>query len=117
MNEIQDCIFCRIAARQALAHIVYEDGLFIAIEDIDPQAPVHILVMPKKHIPEIQYVTQEDKELIKRWFWVAVQIAADRGLDKTGYRTVINNGDGGGQTVRHIHIHLLSGRPFVWPPG
>ncbi|MDA8157219.1 MAG: histidine triad nucleotide-binding protein [Actinomycetota bacterium] len=117
MDTAQDCIFCKIVTRQSPARIVYEDSLFIAIEDANPQAPVHILVLPKKHIPEIQYITDEDKELIKRWFWVAVEIASERGLDKTGYRTVINNGTGGGQTVQHIHIHLLSGRPFSWPPG
>ncbi len=113
----EDCIFCKIVTRQSRARIVYEDDLFMAIEDINPQAPVHILVMPKKHIPEIQHITNEDKELMKRWFWVAVKIASDRGLAKTGYRTVINDGVDGGQTVGHIHIHLLSGRKFSWPPG
>ncbi|MDA8156161.1 MAG: histidine triad nucleotide-binding protein [Actinomycetota bacterium] len=117
MDAAQDCIFCKIAAKRTQASIVYEDDLFVAIEDASPQAPVHILVIPKKHISEIKDITSGDEELIKKWFWVAVQVASERGLDKAGYRTVVNNGAGGGQTVGHIHIHLLSGRKFSWPPG
>ena len=86
--------------------MVFKDDLFIAVEDVSPQAPVHILVILKKHISEIRFISDDDKELIERWFWTAIKIAKDRGLDKECYRTVINNGIGGGQTVSHIHIHL-----------
>jgi diadenosine tetraphosphate (Ap4A) HIT family hydrolase len=99
------------------AKTVYEDDLFIAIEDISPQAPVHILVIPKKHISEIRLISGNDKELMERWFWTAIKVAKEKGLETMGYRTVINNGAGVGQTVPHIHIHLLSGREFHWPPG
>lgn len=117
MTGTQRCAFCEIIERKAYAETVYEDDLFIAIKDITPQAPVHILVIPKKHISEVRLVTNADKDLMARWFWTALQIARNKGLDKEGYRTVINNGAGGGQTVSHIHIHLLSGRRFSWPPG
>ncbi len=119
MNGVrkEGCVFCEIVRGKAPARIVFEDDLFIAVEDVSPQAPVHILVMPKKHISEIRFIADDDKELIERWFWTAIKIARDKGLDKKGYRTVINNGTGGGQTVSHIHIHLLSGRRFSWPPG
>lgn len=117
MKTTRDCIFCKIVTRQSPARIVYEDDGFIAIEDINPQAPIHILVIPKKHISEIKFVSPEDEGLIKAWHWLAVRIAAERGLDRAGYRTVVNNGAKGGQTVSHIHIHLLSGRKFLWPPG
>jgi histidine triad (HIT) family protein len=120
MNEVRKepgCVFCEIVRGKAPAKTVYEDDLFIAIEDISLQAPVHILVIPKKHISEIQFITDADKEIMERWFWTALEIARDKGLDREGYRTVINNSVGGGQTVSHIHIHLLSGRLFSWPPG
>lgn len=111
------CIFCEIVEGRSPARILYEDDLFMAIEDIKPQAPVHILVIPKEHIPEIRVITDNDKDLMKQWFWSAIKIARDKGLEEKGYRTAINNGVGGGQTVSHIHIHLLSGREFHWPPG
>ncbi len=119
MNEVrkEGCVFCEIIERKAPAETVYENDLFIAIKDVSPQAPVHILVIPKRHISEIRLITDDDKALMERWFWTAIKIAKDKGLDKEGYRTVINNGIGGGQTVSHIHIHLLSGRRFSWPPG
>ncbi len=117
MTETRECIFCRIVEKKSPARILFEDEHFIAIEDVAPQAPVHILVIPKRHISEIQFITDNDSELMKRWFWLAVTIAREKGLDKAGYRTVINNGVGGGQTVSHIHMHLLSGREFHWPPG
>ena len=117
MNETKECIFCSIAERRQPAKIVYEDERFIAIEDNNPQAPVHILVIPKKHIPEIQFLSAQDGELAKEWFWTAVKIAREQGLEQDGYRTVINNRVGGGQTVFHVHIHLLAGRRFSWPPG
>jgi histidine triad (HIT) family protein len=117
MGGKQGCIFCKIIEGKAPSKPIFEDELFIAIEDVSPQAPVHILVIPKKHISEIRFITDDDRDLMERWFWTAIKIARDKGLHKKGYRTVINNGKGGGQTVSHIHIHLLCGREFHWPPG
>jgi histidine triad (HIT) family protein len=112
-----NCVFCKIIAKQIPSQIVYEDDLSIAFHDVNPQAPTHILIVPKKHIPEIHSMTASDKELIGHLFLMAKKIADDMGLDKNGYRMVINNGAGAGQTVFHIHLHILSGRRFVWPPG
>ncbi len=112
-----NCIFCKIIERKIPAKIVHEDEYSVAFEDVRPQAPVHTLVVPKKHIPEIHSITIADRELIGHLFFVAKKIASDKGLDKNGYRMVINNGAGAGQTVFHIHLHILSGRHFSWPPG
>ncbi len=112
-----NCIFCKIINRKIPSRIVLEDQHSIAFHDVNPQAPVHILIVPKKHIPEIHSMTEADKELIGHLFLNAKKIADDMGLDKNGYRMVINNGAGAGQTVFHIHLHLLSGRRFAWPPG
>lgn len=111
------CIFCKIIEKKIPSKILYEDDLSSAFEDVNPQAPVHILIVPKKHIADIHSIMETDKELIGHLFVVASKIAAQKGLDKTGYRMVINNGPGAGQTVFHIHLHLLSGRRFTWPPG
>jgi len=112
-----NCIFCKIIDRKIPSRIVHEDNLSIAFHDVNPQAPIHILVVPKKHIPEIHSMTPEDKELVGHLFLNATKIADTLGLDKNGYRMVINNGAGAGQTVFHIHLHILSGRHFSWPPG
>jgi histidine triad (HIT) family protein len=112
-----NCIFCKIIAKKIPSKIVYEDHLVTAFEDVNPQAPVHTLVVPKKHIPEIHSMTEADKELVGHLFFTAKKIAEDKGLDSKGYRMVINNGAGAGQTVFHIHLHILSGRHFSWPPG
>ncbi len=111
------CIFCKIIERTIPSKIVYEDDSVVAFEDVNPQAPVHILVVPKKHIAEIHGIAESDRELVGHLFWVAKKIADDKELDKKGYRMVINNGAGAGQTVFHIHLHILSGRRFSWPPG
>lgn len=111
------CIFCRIIDKKIPSKIVYEDELSIAFEDINPQAPVHILIVPKRHIPDVQSITDGDRELLGHLFWVAARISAEKGLAGGGYRLVINNGAGAGQSVFHIHLHLLSGRAFHWPPG
>jgi len=89
----------------------------VAFEDINPQAPTHILIVPKKHIPDIQNMKEGDQELIGHLFFVARNLAELQGLDAGGYRLVINNGRDAGQAVFHIHLHLLSGRAFAWPPG
>jgi histidine triad (HIT) family protein len=95
---------------------VYEDEFATAFEDVNPQAPVHVLVVPNKHIPDIHSMTEADKNLVGHLFLTARTIAENRKLDAKGYRIVINNGSGVGQTVFHIHLHILSGRRFTWPP-
>jgi histidine triad (HIT) family protein len=117
MSLDPNCIFCRIIEKKIPSKIVYEDALAAAFEDVNPQAPVHTLIVPKQHIPDIHSMAEGDKELVGHLFLVAKKIAADRGLETRGYRMVINNGAGAGQSVFHIHLHLLSGRRFSWPPG
>jgi len=111
------CIFCKIIEKKVPSKIVFEDDSVLAFEDVNPQAPVHLLVVPKRHIPEIHGMTEADRELIGHLFFTAKNIADDKGLDTKGYRMVINNGAGAGQTVFHLHLHILSGRHFSWPPG
>lgn len=111
------CIFCKIIERRQPAKIVYEDDLVIAIEDIRPQAPVHLLVMPQKHLPSLDGTTIGDEPMLGRLFTVAAQLARERQLETRGYRAVVNNGPWGGQTVDHLHLHVLGGRVFHWPPG
>ncbi len=117
MKPDQHCIFCKIIDKKIPAAIVYEDEFAIAFEDLNPQAPVHTLIVPKKHIADIGSITIADRELIGHLFFIAKTIASKKKLDKGGYRMVINNGLDAGQTVFHVHLHLLSGRSFVWPPG
>ena len=116
-DETQDCLFCRIVKRDIPAKVVYDDADALAFEDINPQAPTHILVIPKRHLVSLAEATREDEKLLGRLHTIAAELARDRGIDKTGYRTVINNGAGAGQSVFHIHVHLLGGRAFHWPPG
>jgi histidine triad (HIT) family protein len=97
--------------------LVHEDDLAIAFEDMNPQAPTHVLIVPKAHVPDIHSMKQTDREMVGHLFFVAQEIAEKRGLERSGYRMVINNGRDAGQTVFHLHLHLLSGRPFSWPPG
>ena len=113
---MQDCIFCKIITQQIPAKIVYEDEQTLAIEDIHPQAPVHLLVMPRKHLPSLTEMTPGDEPLLGHLFAVSAQLARERKLEK-GWRTVINNGTSAGQTVFHLHVHVLGGRVFHWPPG
>jgi diadenosine tetraphosphate (Ap4A) HIT family hydrolase len=113
----QNCLFCRIIEKRISAKIVHEDELSIAFEDINPKAPVHMLIVPKKHIADIHSLTVTDREIIGHLFFIARTIASEQGLDKGGYRMVINNGHDAGQSVFHIHLHLLAGRKFAWPPG
>jgi len=112
-----NCIFCKIIEKKIPSKIVYEDQHVFAFEDVNPQAPVHLLVVPKKHLPDIQSMAETDRELVGHLFLAAAKIATEKGLVEKGYRTVINNGVGAGQTVFHIHLHVLSGRRFSWPPG
>jgi len=112
-----NCIFCKIIDKKIPAKIVFEDELALAFEDLNPQAKVHVLIVPRKHIPDIHHMSPTDQELIGHLFLIAQTIASQKGLEKGGYRMVINNGLDAGQTVFHLHLHLLSGRKFAWPPG
>jgi len=112
-----NCIFCKIIEKKIPAKIVHEDDYAIAFEDLNPQAPIHTLIVPKKHIADIHSITIVDRELIGHLFFIAKTLATKSKLDLGGYRMVINNGFDAGQTVFHIHLHLLSGRKFSWPPG
>ena len=114
---MDSCIFCKIIERQQPAKIVYEDDLALAIEDIRPQAPVHLLVIPRKHVPSLKEAEDGDETILGRLFTVAAHLARERQLEARGYRTVINNGPWAGQTVDHLHVHVLGGRVFHWPPG
>ncbi len=117
MTPDPTCLFCRIIEKKIPAKIVHEDEYSIAFEDINHQAPVHVLIVPKKHIADIHSIVATDREVIGHLFFIAKTLASKRGLDKGGYRMVINNGPDAGQSVFHIHLHLLSGRKFAWPPG
>ncbi len=111
-----DCLFCRIVAGEIPAKKVYEDAYVFAFEDISPKAPTHVLVIPKKHFAGLKEAQTEDAELIGRCHLAAAQIARERNIEN-GYRTVLNVGPGAGQSVFHLHVHLLGGRSLGWPPG
>jgi histidine triad (HIT) family protein len=112
-----DCIFCRIGAKQISARVVMEDDEVLAFEDLNPQAPVHVLVIPKRHIAALKNVQQQDRALLGHLLAVATQVAQKKGIEESGYRVVANTGDNGGQTVSHLHLHVLGGRRMTWPPG
>lgn len=111
-----DCIFCKIVKGEINSKIVYEDEKSLAFEDINPQAPVHILIVPKKHIGTLREMKEKDKSLIGHLLRVASRIALERGLGE-GYRIVINDGEKAGQSIFHLHFHILGGRVMGWPPG
>jgi histidine triad (HIT) family protein len=113
---MSETIFSKIISKEVPADIVYEDDLTIAFKDIAPQAPVHILVIPKKPIPQLAAAESEDHALMGHLLLIAKRVAEQVGLDN-GYRVVINNGLDGGQTVDHLHLHILGGRQMQWPPG
>ncbi|MDG4868198.1 histidine triad nucleotide-binding protein [Guyparkeria sp. 1SP6A2] len=114
---MSETIFSKIINREIAADIVFENDRILAFRDINPQAPVHVLVIPKKPIPTINAIDPEDAELIGELFIAARQIAAEEGIDASGYRTVFNCNRDGGQEVYHLHLHLLGGRAMQWPPG
>lgn len=114
---MESTIFTKIINREIPAQIVFENEEIIAINDINPQAPVHVLIIPKKIIPTINDLNSEDAELVGRLFLIAKEIAKDKGIDEDGYRLVFNVNEGAGQTVFHIHLHLMGGRKFNWPAG
>ena len=110
-------IFKKIINKEIPAQILYEDELCLAFRDITPQAPTHVLLIPKKEIPDLSEATPEDAPLLGHMLIKAAEIAGKLGLDEKGYRVVINNGQEAGQTVFHLHFHILGGRPMKWPPG
>ena len=114
---MSDCLFCKIVAKTIPANVVHEDNQVMAFRDISPKAPTHILVIPKKHIATVNDIGDDDKLLIGHMISVAKQLANSEGLAEDGYRLVMNCNDDGGQTVFHIHLHLLGGRQMSWPPG
>ena len=115
---MSDCIFCKIAAGEIPAQKVYEDDSVVAFKDLSPKAPVHVLIVPKKHIQSVAHFEAEDKELAAHIFVdVVPKLAANLGVADNGFRIVVNTGDDGGQTVNHLHVHLLGGRKMTWPPG
>lgn len=114
---MSDTLFSKIAAGEVPADIVYEDEDVVAFRDIGPQAPTHVLVIPRKPIPTLNDLEPEDAELIGKLFLAAKEIAAREGIADAGYRTLINCNAAAGQTVYHLHLHLLGGRPMQWPPG
>jgi len=112
-----DCLFCKIAAKKIPAKIVYEDDLVLAFEDIRPQAPTHLLIIPKEHFASLNDVPDEKESLLGRILARARRVAAAKGLSATGFRVVLNTGPDSGQDVFHLHFHLLGGRKMTWPPG
>ncbi len=114
---MEDCLFCKIAAGDIPSTIVHEDERFVAFRDINPQAPTHILIIPRCHIERLTDLTPADADLIGQMTLLANKIAKEEGIVDGGFRTVFNCGEGAGQSVWHIHMHLLGGRPMNWPPG
>lgn len=114
---MEDCIFCKIVAGEIPADVVFEDDAVMAFRDLNPQAPTHVLVIPKRHIASLNDLTAEDRPIMGQLFTAAREIAVREGFADAGYRTVVNCNADGGQTVFHIHLHLLGGRVMHWPPG
>jgi histidine triad (HIT) family protein len=110
------CIFCKIVEGQIPSNAVYQDESAYAFADVSPQAPVHILIVPREHIASLSGATKNHCALLGHLLWIAAEIARQKGLNN-GYRVVVNSGEEGGQTVDHLHLHLMGGRPMTWPPG
>jgi len=114
---MEGCVFCRVVAKEIQSKIAYEDEEVVAFHDINPQAPVHILIVPRKHIPTLNDAVDEDQALLGKMMLVAQKLAREFGVADSGYRLILNTNRGAGQSVFHIHLHLLGGRLFHWPPG
>ncbi|HEX3559221.1 MAG TPA: histidine triad nucleotide-binding protein [Pyrinomonadaceae bacterium] len=117
MTTQPDCIFCKIVAGEIPAKKVYEDERALAFRDINPQAPTHALVIPRTHVASLEEAGEDDEAMLGHLLRVAARVAREEGHAESGYRTVINTGAGAGQTVFHIHVHVLGGRTLTWPPG
>lgn len=117
MSAESDCLFCRIIAGDIPAEIIYHDELCVAIRDINPQAPTHVLVIPREHMESLNDASHRDESLLGHLLRMGARIANDEGHADSGYRTVLNTGAGAGQSVFHLHVHVLGGRPMNWPPG
>ena len=115
--DMSDCLFCKIVSGEISCDKLYENDKLVAFRDIDPKAPVHILVIPKKHIKSINDLESSDKYLAGELILASKKIAKDQGIDSKGFRTIFNTNDDGGQTVYHIHMHMMGGRQMKWPPG
>ncbi|MGI9105270.1 MAG: histidine triad nucleotide-binding protein [Pyrinomonadaceae bacterium] len=113
----QNCIFCQVVAGEIAADIIYRDERAVAFRDINPQAPVHALVIPREHIESLDEAAGRDETTLGHLLRVAARVAKQENLSETGYRTVINTGAGAGQSVFHLHLHVIGGRPLRWPPG
>ncbi|WP_437967539.1 histidine triad nucleotide-binding protein [Sorangium sp. So ce260] len=111
------CIFCKIANKEIPSKVVLEDEHVIAFHDVNPQAPTHVLVIPKRHIAGIAQAAPEDEAVLGRLLLAARRVAELTGIAESGFRTVVNSGANAGQTVFHIHVHVMGGRPMAWPPG
>jgi histidine triad (HIT) family protein len=114
---VSDCLFCRIVAGEIPAKVVFKDEHLLAFQDINPQAPMHLLIVPRRHVATVNELSPSDDALVGEMVRRAAALAAEQGYDKRGYRTVFNCNADAGQTVFHIHLHVLGGRPFSWPPG
>ncbi|MFQ5673784.1 MAG: histidine triad nucleotide-binding protein [Nitrospinales bacterium] len=114
---MENCLFCKIEKGEIPSEKVHDGETLFAIKDVNPVAPVHILILPKKHFSTILEIGEEDRELIGSVYTLANRIAGDNGLEQSGFRIVLNCGAGAGQSVFHVHFHLLGGRPMHWPPG
>lgn len=114
---MSDCIFCKIAEKKIPSKIVHEDDKAVAFDDVNPQAPMHVLVIPRKHVASITELNEADAGLLGHLMLAGSKVAKQKGIAEGGYRIVVNTGKHGGQTVFHLHLHVLGGRPMHWPPG
>lgn len=114
---MSDCVFCRIVNHTLPSKIVHEDELVLAFEDVNPQAPVHVLIIPKRHVRSVEELGKADSGLLGHLVLTCSKVAREKGIAQSGYRLVANTGFDGGQTVFHLHLHLLGGRRMTWPPG
>jgi histidine triad (HIT) family protein len=114
---MSSCIFCRIIKREIPAKVVFEDEICLAFEDINPKAPTHTLIVPKRHIESMETLEDSEVEVLGQLFLAARDLARQKGIHRTGYRAVINTGPNAGQSVFHLHLHLIGGRSMGWPPG